>query len=123
MSGLSIAAEIAAAASGIARDVGNGANIATITRTGPPTGPAWSPTPGAPVAFAVPILTDSNIRIRDGAGTLTGEIRRVLSLVAGVTVPVKGDTITVGGVQHIAAEVAPVSPAGVDLLYRVTIQR
>lgn len=123
MSGSAIATQIAAAASEIARDAGNGANVATITRTGPPTGPEYDPTPGASVAFAVPILTDSNISIRDAGGTLTGEIRRVLSLVATVIVPLKGDTIAVGGVDHVITEVVPLSPAGVDLMYRVTLER
>lgn len=123
MSGADIAADIAAAAPEIAREVGNGTNVATFTRAGVASGPAYAPTLGAPVTYAVPILVDSSINVRNAAGTLTGEIRRVLTLVAGVVVPVKGDDITVRGVQHGVLSVETVAPGGVDLLYKVELER
>ena len=51
MSGAAIAAEVALAYAEAGRDAGNGtgAPIVTISRPGAPTGPAWNPTPGAPV--------------------------------------------------------------------------
>lgn len=122
MSGADIAADVAAGLAEGGAATGNGPLIATITRAGAATGPAYDPTPGAPVTYDV-IVLDGNINIRDAAGTLTGEIRRVLTMQAGVVVPVKGDDITVRGVEHGVLSVETVAPGGVDLLYKVELER
>jgi hypothetical protein len=122
MSGASIAAEIAAAIRAVGPEVGAGTFEATITRAGAATGPAYNPTPGAPVEYQVAVI-DGNINVSDAAGTLTGETRRTLTIEAGVVVPLKGDQITVRGVVHTIDTVTTVAPLGVDLLYKVTLER
>jgi hypothetical protein len=122
MTGTTIAAEIAAALREVGRDTGAGELIATITRQGAATGPAWEPVYGAPVTYDVAVM-DTMVRVKDAAGTLIGEPMRVLLIEAGVVVPLKGDAITIRGVQHYVDTVQTVAPGGVDLLYKVTLQR
>lgn len=122
MSGAAIAAEVAAAIRATGAEVGAGEFEATIFRAGTPTGPDWNPTPGTPVEYLVAVV-DTNIRVRDAAGTFTGETRRALLMEAGVVVPLKGDVIRVRGVDHRVDEVQTVAPLGVDLMYRVLLER
>lgn len=121
MSGLSIQAEVAAAIRAVAPEVGAGTFEATITRAGPATGPAWNPTEGVPVRYNVAVV-DTNINVRDAAGTLVGETRRQLLMEAGMVVPLKGDSITVRGVNYTVDTIEPVAPLGVDLMYKVTLE-
>jgi hypothetical protein len=122
MTGTTIAAEIAAALREVGRDTGAGELIATITRQGAATGPAWEPVYGPPDTYDVAVM-DTMVRVKDAAGTLIGEPMRVLLIEAGVVVPLKGDAITIRGVQHYVDTVQTVAPGGVDLLYKVTLQR
>lgn len=121
MSGASIAAEVAAAIRAVGAEVGAGTFEATIIRAGTPTGPAYDPTPGLPVEYQVAVI-DSNINVRDEAGTLVGETRRMLTIEAGVVVPLKGDIVTVRGVNYTIADLQTVAPLGVDLLYKATLE-
>jgi len=120
MSGAKIAAQVAAAIRAVGPKVGAGTFEATIIRAGTPTGPAYDPTPGTPVEYQVAVI-DGNINARDAAGTLTGETRRVLTMEAGVVVPLKGDVVTVRGVNYTIDTVTTVAPLGVDLLYKATL--
>ena len=95
---------------------------ATITRQGAVTGPEWAPVAGVPVVYDVTVL-DGMIKVRDASGTLTGEMRRRLLIGAGGVVPAKGDAITVRGVAHTVDMVETVAPGGVDLLYKVMLER
>lgn len=122
MSGAGIAAEIAAALREAGSAVGNGPLLATIKRAGLPTGPEWNPTPGTPVEFTVTVVESSSF-VKDASGTLTGEVIRKLMVEAGVTVPLKGDTINLRGVDHTVDSVRTVAPGGVDLLYEVVLER
>ena len=121
MSGFDIQAEVAAAIRGLGVEVGDGTFEAVITRAGPTTGDEWNPTPGTPVTYNVAVI-DSNINVRDAAGTLVGEMRRRLTIEAGVVVPLKGDAITVRGVNYTVDTVDTLAPLGVDLLYKVTLE-
>jgi hypothetical protein len=112
-------AGIATEVAGAIGEVGFGA---TITRPGAVTGPEWAPVAGVPVVYDVTVI-DSMIKVRDASGTLTGEMRRRLSIEAGVVVPAKGDAITVRGVAHTVDTVETLAPGGVDLLYYVTLER
>ena len=122
MSGAIIRSEIAAALREVGTATGEGPLTAIITRQGATTGPEWNPTPGTPAAFEVVVL-DGNIALRDAAGTLTGETMRQLTIEAGVVVPVPGDVITIRGVEHTIETVKTVAPGGVDLMYKVTLER
>lgn len=120
MTGAAIASEIAKALREAATATGDGPLTAIIRRAGPTTGPEYDPVPGAPIEFEVACL-DGLIQLRDGAGMLTGEVQRVLTIEAGDVVPAKGDTIIIRGVSHRIGEVKPLAPGGVDLLYKVQL--
>ena len=119
---MTIASEIAAGLREAAIATGGAALTATITRPGPTTGPEWAPIAGVPVAYSVAVV-DGMIKVRDASGTLTGETRRQLLIEAGVVVPAKGDSITVRGVAHTVDTVTTIAPGGVDLMYKVTLER
>ena len=121
MSGANIQSEIAAAIRAVGPQVGAGTFEAIITRVGPTTGDEWNPTPGTPVTYNVAVI-DGSINVRDAAGTLVGETRRRLTMEAGVVVPLKGDTITLRGVNYTVDQIETVAPLGVDLLYKVTLE-
>ena len=96
--------------------------VAIIDKPGAMTGPAWAPVPGVATDYAVSVV-DTSIKVKDAAGRLTGETRRLLIVEAGVVVPAKGDTITVRGTAHQIDTFMTVAPGGVDLLYKVTLER
>lgn len=119
---MTIISEISAALTEAGIATGGAGLYATITRPGPTTGPEWAPVAGTPEAYQVAVV-DTNIKLRDANGILTGQITRALLIEAGIVVPVKGDTITVRGVEHVIDEVQTTAPGGVDLMYRVTLVR
>jgi hypothetical protein len=122
MSGAAIAAEVAAALAEAGAAVGDGALGAVIKRQGDWSGPDWDRVPGEIVEYPVTVL-DFNINVKDAAGTLTGEIRRRLLVEAAGVVPEKGDIITLRGVDHTVDTVETLAPGGVDLLYKVMLER
>lgn len=103
---------------------------ATLRRAGEPSGSPYDPTPGTPTYTTLRVL-DRNEAVRDAAGTLVGETRRTLTVGtdAGV-VPSKADKIAVGitaeeategSAWHEIAEVRPLAPAGVAVLYEIDL--
>lgn len=119
---MTLISEISAALTEAGIATGGAGLYATITRPGATSGPEWAPIEGVPVTYQVAVV-DTNIKLRDAAGNLTGQITRALMIEAGIVVPAKGDTITVRGVDHIIDEVQTTAPGGVDLMYRVTLVR
>lgn len=70
-------------------------------------------------------VVDLEIKQRDRDGTLVGEATRTLYIsTAGLSVaPEKRDTVQVKGVWCEIAEVRPLSPANVVVLYEVSLTR
>lgn len=108
--------ELRDTASELIAEFGQSASLIPVT-----VADAWNPAPteGTPVTITV---VDLNEQIRDSAGMLTGETKRTLivSTAAGVT-PTKRDKITLGGAKHEIAEVRPLAPGGVVLLWEVDL--
>lgn len=119
---MTLSSDIAAGIREAAIETGGQPLVATIAKPGAMTGPAWAPVPGAPTSYDVGVI-DTMIRVKDASGTLTGVMRRLLIMEAGVVVPAKGDTITVRGTEHKIDTVMTIAPGGVDLLYKVTLER
>lgn len=84
-------------------------------------GPDYDPVQhGFPTEHAVTVI-DDRIAKKDAEGTVTGT-RRVLTVAAGVVVPVKGWRVDVGGHWHRIANVMSLAPGGVDLLYDLELE-
>jgi hypothetical protein len=64
---------------------------------------------------------DDQIRRRDGNGTITETVRVLTIEVAGI-VPLKGWHVVVRCKRHRIAQVMPLAPGGVDLLYDLEIE-
>lgn len=126
MSGVQIAAEIAAAyeEAGVEAGDGIGAVLVTVVRPGAPTGNAWNPTPGTPtnhIFTAKP--ADKQYMQRPGAAMAEGE--RVYSLVNhDVTIaPTTADSLTIDGDAWAVVEVIEMDAAGYALSWLVKVKR
>ena len=120
MSGLAIAAEVAAALREAGEAVGAGPLIVTLEKPGATTGPEWAPVAGTPTTHEL-VAIDQNIRHRDETGTLIGTSSRVLMVEAAGVVPAKADRVQVRGVWHEIVDVMPEATGGVDLFYSLTL--
>jgi len=120
MSGLAIAAEVAAALREAGEAVGAGPLIVTLEKPGATTGPEWAPVAGTPTTHEL-VAIDQNIRHRDETGTLIGTSSRVLMVEAAGVVPAKADRVHVRGVWHEIVDVMPEATGGVDLFYSLTL--
>jgi len=126
MSGAAIAAEVALAYAEAGRDAGDGvgAVYVTITRLGQPTGPAWNPTPGAPVVHTFTAKPDGKAYTqRTGLALGAGEL--VFSLVnCGVTIaPSTSDVLTIDGINWPVQEVIPMDSAGFVIYWMVKVSK
>lgn len=132
---MTLPAEIHAALQEAGEAVGDGPLICTIKR--PAAGPSEPQTPwdaedttaGDPTYHEVTAV-QGHERIRDASGTLIGETHTVLTISAMGVEPRKSDLIAVGVAEadvdadtdwHEVAEVAPLAPGGVALLYEVRL--
>ena len=128
MSGAAIAAEVAAAYAEAGREAGDGlgAVYVTITRPGTPTGPAWNPTPGAPVVHTFTAITAGKAYTQR-TGLALGAKEQVYSLANhNVTIaPSTSDMLTVGdgGVVYPVQEVIPMDPAGFVISWMVKVAK
>lgn len=93
---------------------------ATLEKPGTATGPAYDPTLGAPVTYAVTVV-DLNITKRSYSENTITETKRTLYIAAGGAVPAKGDRVQVGGVWHSILEARPLAPGGIDVMYEADI--
>lgn len=66
-------------------------------------------------------VIDDTIRRRDAGGMVTGQTR-VLTIKGNGTVPQKGWRVQVRGTWHRIAEVWPLAPGGVDLLFDLALE-
>ena len=103
---------------------GTGALIVTINRPGAPTGDAWNPTPGAPVAHTFTANPGDAIYARRN-GLALGQGVRAYSLVnIGVTItPATSDTLVIDGDNWAVQEVIEMNPAGHVLTWLVRVAR
>ena len=126
MSGAAIAAEVALAYAEAGRDAGDGlgAVYVTISRPGAPTGPAWNPTPGAPVNHTF-VAKPSGKTYTQQTGLALGAKERVYSLVNhGVTItPSTSDVLTIDGVNWPVQEVIPMDSAGFVISWLVKVSK
>lgn len=107
-----IATEIAAAIASVGF-------TATLEQPGTQTGPEYDPTFGTATTYSVTVI-DDQIKRADAEGLVTARTR-MLTLAATVA-PVKGWRIQVRGEWHRIAEVFPLAPGGVDLLFDVALE-
>lgn len=108
-----VAAEIATAL----REVGFPVTL-EATALVDPTSP--DPVHGEPNEYQVYAI-DDQIRRRDGNGTIT-ETVRVLTVEVADVVPFKGWYVVVNCKRHRIAQVWPLAPGGVDLLYDLELE-
>ena len=123
-----IAAEVGDAIRSIGQDTG-GYPI-TLRIPGAVTGPSYDPTFGDPTYLQLHGVEDYQ-RIKDQAGTLIGQTMHTLMVTAdGGTVPLKSHKIALGVLVADAsessawveiAEVRPLSPAGIAVLYELDL--
>jgi hypothetical protein len=80
------------------------------------------PEGGEEYAEVEPItVIDDMIKRRDAGGMVTGSVR-VLTIKGNGTVPVKGWRVQVRGDWHRIAQVWPLAPGGVDLLFDLELE-
>lgn len=83
------------------------------------TGPAYDPTITA-TSHQITVIDDAQ-RVRDADGTLVGQTMRTLTVATGSATPAKGDRVQVLGEWREIAEVRPLAPGGVALLWEVDL--
>ena len=125
-----IAAEVDEAIRSVgSTDAGYAATLRRLSVTG---GSPFDPGSGTEtITYTTLRVIESNIRERDRDGTLVGTKRRTLTVGTGAgIVPTKADKIAVGitadevsesSAWEEIAEVYPLSPAGVDVLYEIDL--
>lgn len=108
-------AGIAAEVAGAIGEVGFAATLEKKTTTGP----AYDPNINTAL-HQITVIDDAQ-RVRDADGTLIGQTMRTLTVATGSATPAKGDRVQVLGVWHEIAEVRPLAPGGVALLWEVEL--
>lgn len=93
---------------------------ATLEQPGTATGPSYDPTIGAATPITVTVI-DDQIKRRDAGGMVT-ETVRMLTIKGNGTVPAKGWRVQVRGQWHRIAQVWPLAPGGVDLLFDLELE-
>ncbi|MDZ7904605.1 MAG: hypothetical protein U5N55_01565 [Cypionkella sp.] len=108
-----IASEVAAAIG----DVGFAVTLRKRT-SGPAT--PWDAT-GVTITDSELAVVDDRYRVFDAAGNLLQRSIRTLIVAAGDAIPARADQVQVRGEWFEIAEVRPLAPGGVDLLYEVDL--
>lgn len=91
----------------------------TIVRKGAPTGPPHNPMPGADVDHACDFVeTGYDIENRDATLVAKGDKLGIISPAVDVA-PLLTDRIRIDGKLYQIADVQPLNPGGVTLLYKV----
>ena len=116
MSGASIAAEVNAAFAEVARDVGDGDFIITLSR--PATQPVnpWDTPAASPTTYELAGMVQDYPRAMIDGTLIRAEDRRVM-LTATSVVPTVADRLTIGGKAYAIVSIKEVAPAGVPLYY------
>ena len=108
-----IAADVAAAIGDV------GFEVTLRKRTAGPSTP-WDTT-AVTTADTVIRCIDDRYRVRDAQGNLLQQSMRTLTVAVGGAIPAKADQVQVRGDWFEIAEVRPLAPGGVDLLYDVDL--
>jgi hypothetical protein len=118
MSGVSIAAEVAAAIREVGNATGNGPLIATLIRpAAQPTNP-WDAPASAPSLIPVAVMVESYSQGLIDGTLIRAEDRRVMMEATGI-VPTTADRISISGKEYAILSVAPEAPSGVALFYNL----
>lgn len=121
MSGEDLAAEVAAALREAGAAVGDGALLATLTRTPQKVNP-WDAAPADPTTHSVAVVVAAYSTGQVDGTLIQAQDRRVLIEAAGVS-PAAHDMLTIGGVVYNIITVATLAPGGVDLMYEAQCRR
>ena len=108
-----------AVAAEVAQAIAEVGFAATLEEPGAMTGTDADPTYGPPSLFPVTVI-DSMIRKRDGNGMVTQTVRQLM--MAATVAPAKGWRVEVRGKWHRIAEVMPLAPGGVDLMFKCELE-
>ena len=134
--GSKIAARVAAGIAKVGTRTGTGTLICALEKPasggGEPTTPWDVETDplGAATMYDL-VVVDGHFRVRDASGTLIGQTVRTLTISATGAAPAKNDRIAVGvakadvdadTIWHEIAEVRPLQPGGVVLLYEADLK-
>lgn len=118
MSGAQIALEVAAALQEVARDVGDGEFLVTLTQTASAPANPWDADASTDTATQLPaMISDFPQSMIDGTLIQQGD-RRVMIAATGPT-PTTADTLTIGGKVHRIINVRSTTPSGVPLYYEI----
>lgn len=118
MSGAQIALEVAAALQEVARDVGDGEFLVTLTQTASAPANPWDVDASTDTATQLPaMISDFPQSMIDGTLIQQGD-RRVMIAATG-PVPSTADTLTIGGKVHRIINVRSTTPSGVPLYYEI----
>jgi len=126
MSGAAIAAEVALAYAEAGREAGDGVGAVsvTISRPGQPAGPAWNPTPGAPVVHTFTAKPSAKAYTqRTGLALGAGELVYSLANHAVTITPSTSDVLTIDGVNWPVQEVIPMDSAGFVISWLVKVSK
>lgn len=110
----------AAVAADVATALAEVGFTATLEEPGENAGPEYDPIAGAATEHSITVVDDETVR-RDATGTITGSTR-VLTVAAGTVTPMKGWRVQVRGTWHRIAQVRPLAPGGVDLLFDLYLE-
>lgn len=120
MSGASIAAEVAAALTEVATDVGAGAFVAYLIRPAAQPNDPWGAPAGSPVTYNLPAL-DMGMKLRMEEGTRIQRRAHIVMLPALGLVPLTSDLFNMRDREYNILAVETVAPSGVDLYYQIEI--
>lgn len=92
---------------------------AVLRKAGEATGDPWNPTPGADTDYAVRVV-ETNERVRDRSGTLTGQTLTTIYL-GGDVEPAKADRLQLDGAWFEIDAVRPTQPGPVAVLWECDV--
>lgn len=118
MSGAQIAIEVAAALQEVAREVGDGEFLVTLTQTASAPVNPWDADASTDTATQIPALVRDYPQSMIDGTLIQQNDRRVMIAATGPT-PSTADTLTIGGVVHRIINVRSTTPSGVPLYYEV----
>lgn len=125
MSGQDIAREVAAAIAEAGAEVGNGVPLtAKLIQQGEPSGPEWDPQPGERIEHVITVL-DTYKTVRAADGSQLGRAEHILKVAAapGGPTPSITDEVEIHGATHAIADVKPLAPGGIVLMWELRLDR
>lgn len=118
----SIAAQVAKAIEEAGAEAGGGTPLtAILVQQGPPSGPEWDPQPGERIEHTITVV-DTHRVVRAG-GDMLGKAEHILRMAATGPIPAITDEVVIGGVTYAVADVKPLAPGGIVLMWEVKLDR